>query len=72
MPAATLDKLEVTYEHTNMLFSVRGNVVRLSTSCDSNQELTELVESMYYVLPLMLTLEFGESVVVDRVSGTVG
>ncbi len=71
-PEQTLDALEVVFEHSNMRLALSGNVLTVATRSESNQELTELIESMYYVFPLVLSLQLRDPVVIDRVSGTVG
>lgn len=71
-PAHALEELDVTYEHPNTLFKLTGNELLLSTHCESNKELTELLESVYYVFPFILSLCLQDPVVIDRVDGKVG
>ena len=71
-PAYGLEELDVTYEHSNMVFKLTRNELLLSTHCESNKELTELIESVYYVFPFVLSLCLQDPVVIDRVDGKVG
>jgi hypothetical protein len=71
-PTNELDELDITIEHSNMVFRLAANQLTLSSRCSSNRELTELLESVYYVFPLVLSLCLQEPVVVDRVDGRVG
>jgi hypothetical protein len=71
-PKSSLDELDVTYEHSNTIFRLVANQLTLTSRCTSNRELTELIESVYYVFPFVLSLCLQEPVVVDRVDGRVG
>ena len=71
-PKNGLDELDVTYEHSNIVFRLVANQLTLTSHCSSNRELTELLESVYYVFPFVLSLCLQEPVVVDRVDGSVG
>ncbi len=71
-PTSGLDELDVTYEHSNMVFRLTGNQLTLTSRCNSNRELTELLESVYYVFPFVLGLCLQQPVVIDRVDGRVG
>ena len=71
-PKGSLNELDVSIEHSNIGFRLAANRLTITTHCVSNQELTQLVESIYYVLPLVLSLCFRDPLVIDCVQGRVG
>ena len=71
-PAHTLEALDVLVQSQNMDFVLKGNILTISTQCDSNQGLTELIESMYYAFPFILSFQLRDPVMMDRVEGRVG
>jgi hypothetical protein len=71
-PKNSLSELDVVYEHANITFHLAANQLTLTSHCTSNRELTELIESVYYVFPFVLSLCLRDPVVIDRVDGHVG
>lgn len=71
-PKNSLNPLEVIVEHSNMTFKLNGNHLTITTFCESNSELTKLLESLYYAFPFILSLELRDPITVDRVDGKVG
>ena len=71
-PKNLLEELDVACEHTNVVFRLSANRLSLTTYCGSNRELTQLIESVYYVFPYVLGFCFRDPVVIDRVEGLVG
>lgn len=71
-PKNSLLPLDVIIQHRNMSFKLNGNHLRITTYCESNGKLTELIESLYYVFPYVLSLGLRDAITVDRVDGKVG
>ena len=68
-----LEPLEVTIEEPGRRWDLQGNVLRVIIDrCESNQVLTELIESLYYGLPILLNIELADPPVVERIAGKVG
>lgn len=67
-----LQPLDVTIEDPVWRLEFRGNEVRVFTHCKNMKELKELVEAIYYGLPMLLNVEFADPPIVERVSGKIG
>lgn len=52
--------------------SFRGNVLTLRETVDNLKQLASRLESIYYGLPLLLNVDFIDSPIVTRVSGSLG
>ena len=67
------EPLDLTIQEPGRRWELRGNELRVSIEiCASNPDLTDLIESLYYGLPLLLNVEFADPPVVERVEGKVG
>lgn len=69
LPLAPLD---VRIIEPNRRTTLEGNRVTVRERCESNRGLTQLLESLYFGLPLLLALEFADPPIVERVDGRVG
>ena len=67
-----LRPLDVTIEEPIRVVRLTGNVLSVSQHLQSGHELTEMVESIYLGLPLLLNIPFADPPYVERVDGTVG
>ena len=67
-----LAPLEVTIKEPSRLVKLAGNVLTISQSFTSNQELTELIQSIYFAYPMLLAIEFADPPIIERVDGQVG
>jgi hypothetical protein len=67
-----LRSLDVTIEDPIRRVRLTGNVLCVSQHLQGGQELTEMVESIYFGLPLLLNLPFADPPYVERVEGSVG
>jgi len=67
-----LEPLDVTIQHTNTRFEFKGNRLAVSQRCDSLNDLNSSIETIYYVFPALLNVDFIDSPVVRQVTGTVG
>ena len=68
-----LSPLDVTIEEPDRRWELRGNELRLVIEhCETNQELTELIESLFRALPILLNVEFADPPVIERIEGKVG
>lgn len=64
--------LEVVIEEIARSVSLEGNCVTIRESCEDKKKLTELLQSLYFGLPLLLAVEFADPPFVERVEGQVG
>lgn len=71
-PQNSIEKLDVCIQHSNITFHLQANELTVTTTCESNAELTELIESIYYGFPFALSLKLKDPIVIDRVEGAVG
>ena len=67
-----LRPLDVTIEEPIRRVRLTGNVLSVSQHLQSGHELTQMVESIYFGLPLLLNIPFADPPYVERVDGTVG
>jgi hypothetical protein len=67
-----LQPLDVTIEEPSRIIRVKGNILTVSQSFGSNRELTEVVEGVYFGIPVLLAVEFADPPVIERVEGTIG
>jgi hypothetical protein len=67
-----LAPLEVVIEEPTRFVAVEGNRVTIKERCEDYKELTDLLESLYFGLPLLLAVEFADPPVVERVEGQIG
>lgn len=64
--------LNVSIEAPSRIVNLNGNVLTISQIFESNQELTALIESIYFGYPMLLAVEFADPPIVDRVDGKIG
>ena len=68
-----LDPLNVTIDEPDRRWELRGNELRLKIDhCETNQQLTQLIESLYRALPILLNVEFIDPPIIERIEGNVG
>lgn len=51
---------------------MNGNVLTITQTLDTNQQLTELIESVYFAYPVLFAFELADPPTVNRVDGQVG
>ncbi|MBZ5607969.1 MAG: hypothetical protein LAP38_06925 [Acidobacteriia bacterium] len=69
---APLAPLEVVMEEPVRRVSLTGNQHTIHQQCDSLDHLRELVESVYFSMPLLLAVDFADPPIVDLVDGRIG
>jgi len=67
-----LRPLEVSIKDEVREVKVEGNKFHILTRCATRKDLIELIESVYYVLPALLNLDFADSPVIECTCGKVG
>lgn len=67
-----LAPLDVTIEEPSRMVRLLGNVLTISQLFDSNRQLTELIEGIYFGIPVLLSVDFADPPIVDRIDGHVG
>jgi hypothetical protein len=67
-----LAPLELDVENGGVRFAVAGNQVTIAKTVASEAEFANLIEAVYYLLPLLLVAEFADPPVIENVEGNVG
>jgi len=68
----SLDPLEVRLIEPHRIVELKGNEMLVKTRCEPNHELTQLIDGLYYALPLLLNIDFADPPVIEEISGKVG
>jgi hypothetical protein len=71
-PAEPFDPVDVTIDHGHLTLKFEANVLIVSGHFDSREELQALLETVHYLLPALLCLDFIDAPTVKRVTGAVG
>lgn len=66
-----LQPLDVTIREPERLVTWKGNVLQVSQRVDSHEILTQIIESLYFAIPILLNVDFADPPIVERVDGTV-
>jgi hypothetical protein len=66
-----LAPLAVTIDQEDLRISVAGKKVTLAKTVRSQKELSDLIEAVYYLLPLLLSVGFADPPVIEDVQGVV-
>ena len=67
-----LKPLEVTIKYKGFKIELAGNKLHILTHCATGKDLIELIESVYYMLPSLLNLDFLDSPMIELTCGKVG
>jgi hypothetical protein len=67
-----LEPLDVTIEEPTRLVTWKTNVLEIRERFESLDKLHETIQSIYFVLPTLLAVDFADPPFVDRVDGSVG
>jgi hypothetical protein len=68
-----LKPLDVTIEETDgRKVEIRGDMLKVTTRASSLEDLDGLLQSIFLGYPMLLSIEFGDPVVITRVDGKVG
>ncbi|OPY57638.1 MAG: hypothetical protein A4E49_00007 [Methanosaeta sp. PtaU1.Bin112] len=67
-----LEPLDVTIKEPNRTLSLKGNVFSINEHFDDIRALYDIIESLYFVLPALLNIEFADPPIIERVDGIVG
>ena len=67
-----LQPLDVTIHEPHRLVVWKGNVLSISQRFESIEKLSDTIESIYFALPMLLSVEFADPPFVERIEGTVG
>ncbi|CAG0971164.1 hypothetical protein ANRL3_01509 [Anaerolineae bacterium] len=66
-----LAPLELTIRESDTLVNVVGNKLTISKTVNSEHELTEIIEAIYYILPLLMATDLADPPIIINVSGVV-
>jgi hypothetical protein len=61
-----------TIESKTPLKPLNGNCLQINTRCESIIHLTRLTESIFFLIPMLLNIEFADPPVIEDVTGRVG
>ena len=67
-----LSPLDVTIEEATRTLRLAGTVLTISERFESLKEMGEFIESVYFVLPILLNLPFADPPYIESVDGKVG
>ena len=68
-----LTPLEVVIDESPIrVVKLKGNVLTIQTRCDSLEEINQLIEALYYGLPILINIEYIDPPFVRLVEGKVG
>jgi hypothetical protein len=67
-----LDPVEVSLRLSDGTVRFVGPSCTVSFRCESRLELQSMLESYYYLLPLLLNVDFQDAPIIERVTGRVG
>lgn len=71
-PAEPMARVDLTIEHSGITVRFDGNVLVLRGTFEDRRQLQDALETIYYLLPPVLTLELVDAPRVVRVTGRVG
>jgi len=67
-----LSPLDVILEEPNRILNLKGNVLTVEQVFETNEELTQFIQGVYFGLPSLLNIEFSDPPVIERVDGVIG
>lgn len=67
-----LKPLDVALNEPNRTLRLNGNILEIDQYLNTNIELTQLIEGVYFALPALLNIEFADPPLIERVEGLVG
>lgn len=67
-----LTPLDVTIAEPVRTVRMAGTSLCVAQTFDSNQQLTELVQGLYFALPMLLAVDFADPPIIERVEGRIG
>lgn len=67
-----LSPLDVIIQEEGRKFQLAGNVLSISQSIATLKELDDLIQSLFFALPMLLNIEFVDPPYIERVCGTLG
>jgi hypothetical protein len=63
--------LDLLLEEDGLKLSVSGEKVTVSKVVSSKNDLANMIEAVYYVLPLLLAVEFADPPIIEEINGTI-
>jgi len=67
-----LSPLDVQIEESDRVICLTGSTLSVAQAFKSNQELTGLIEGMYFALPMLLAVDFADPPIIERTEGHIG
>jgi len=67
-----LKPLDVTITSPTRHIELKGNRLEITERFDSLRELTDNLETYYYILPILLNVDYADPPIIDRVEGRIG
>lgn len=67
-----LKPLDVTIMEPDRTIQLAGQTLTITQSFESNEQLTELIEGLYFAIPMLLAVEFADPPIITSVNGSVG
>ena len=66
-----LTPLGITIQERERTVRMTGTKFTVTQTFESNQQLTELVESLYFAFPMLLAVDFADPPIIERVEGQI-
>jgi len=66
-----LGPLDVILEEPERVVRLNGNILEVEQNFESNKELTQLIEGIYFSLPLLLNVDFADPPYVEQAHGEI-
>lgn len=67
-----LSPLDVTIQEESRKLQLAGNVLSVSQKVETLKELDDLIQSLFFTLPMLLNIEFVDPPYIERIGGTIG
>lgn len=67
-----LTPLEVEIQEEGRLIKLDGNILSISQNIETHIDLDNLINSLFFIMPMLLNIEFVDPPYIDNVRGTIG
>lgn len=67
-----LRPLDITFEALDYVVRVEGSQLTVARTFESQSEVSHLIETLYFALPVVLAIEFADPPFVQRIDGAIG
>jgi hypothetical protein len=61
-----------TGKYLRLSFLLKGHVLEISGRFNTGKSVTQIIERVYYVLPLVLSIDLADPLIIEKVDGEIG